>query len=53
MLKKIMGIMLLVMLLLVGCGKSVAEQVKEQLDLGYKYLEEMNYDQAIVVFTKV
>lgn len=40
------------MLLLTACGKSVAEQIQEQLDLGYKYLEELDYEQAIVAFTK-
>lgn len=50
--KKIMGIMFLVTLSLVGCGKSVEEQVQEQIDLGNKYMGEMNYEQAIVAFTK-
>lgn len=50
---KTIGTFFAVILLMVGCGKSVAEQVQEQLDLGYKYLEELDYEQAIVVFTKV
>lgn len=37
----------------IGCGKSVEERIAEQLELGNRYLEEMNYEQAIVAFTKV
>lgn len=39
----------IVLLLLVGCGKNVGQQIAEQLELGNKYLTEANYEQAIVV----
>lgn len=34
-------------------GKVSADKHSEQLDLGYKYLSEMNYEQAEVVFEEV
>lgn len=40
-------------LALCGCGKSVEYQITEQLELGQKYLAEMDYEQAIVAFNKV
>ena len=40
-------------MLLVGCTKSIEQQVVEQLELGKKYLEEENYEEAIVAFNKV
>lgn len=43
----------IVLLLLVGCGKNVGQQIAEQLELGNKYLTEANYEQAIVAFNKV
>ena len=44
---------LIILLLLTGCGKSTDTVVdwKEQYDLGIRYLEEENYEQAIVAFT--
>ena len=42
---------LLAMVLFAAC-KSQAERVQEQLDLGQKYLTELNYSEAILVFTK-
>ncbi len=36
-----------------GCGKSVEEQIAEQLNLGQKYLAEQNYEEAIIIFNKV
>ena len=49
------GIYGLLVLLLLGtlaaCGKSAAERWQEQYDLGMKYLEEQNYEEAIVAFT--
>ncbi len=36
-----------------GCGKSLEQQIAEQLELGQKYLEEQQYGEAIVAFTKV
>lgn len=46
-------LVLLVAVLLAGCGKSVEKQIAEQLELGNKYLAEANYEQAIVAFNKV
>lgn len=46
-------ILLIVLIFLVGCGKSVEKQIAEQLELGNKYLMEANYEQAIVAFNKV
>lgn len=43
----------IVLLLLVGCGKNMGQQIAEQLELGNKYLTEANYEQAIVAFNKV
>jgi len=40
-------------LTLIACGKSVQQQVAEQLELGQRYLTEMNYEEAIVAFQKV
>lgn len=36
-----------------GCGKSVEKQILEQLELGQKYLEELDYEEAIVAFSAV
>lgn len=52
-LRKTGWIVLLVAVLLTGCGKSVKKQIAEQLELGNKYLAEANYEQAIVAFNKV
>lgn len=46
-------IYLLLCIMLSGCSKSVEQQVAEQLELGQKYLSEMEYEQAIVAFDKV
>ena len=40
-------------LMLSGCGKSVEQQITEQLQLGQKYLSEQNYEEAVVAFQKV
>ena len=45
------GMLLLVLLFAAACGKSTAEKWQEQYDLGMKYLEEQNYEEAIVAFT--
>ena len=37
---------------LVSCGKTVEAKWQEQLDLGMRYLEEMDYENAILAFTK-
>jgi tetratricopeptide (TPR) repeat protein len=41
-------------MLLTACSKPVPieVQIQEQLDLGNKYLTEMNYEQAVIAFTK-
>jgi len=45
--------MLMAMFLLItGCAKSAKQQVQEQVDLGNKYLAELDYEQAIVAFSK-
>lgn len=41
----------LLALLLAACGPSAAERYAEQLDLGMQYLQQMDYEQAIVAFT--
>ncbi len=43
----------LAILVLSGCAKSLGQQVAEQLQLGQRYLSEMNYEEAIVAFEKV
>ncbi len=48
----IYGLLVLMLLgTLAACGKSAAERWQEQYDLGMKYLEEQNYEEAIVAFT--
>ena len=45
----IYGLLVLMLLgTLAACGKSAAERWQEQYDLGIKYLEEQNYEEAIV-----
>lgn len=53
--KKYLAIMVSLILTLttVGCSKTVEQQVAEQLELGQKYLSELNYEEAIVAFQKV
>lgn len=46
-------IVLLCFLCFSGCGKSLEQKVTEQLELGQKYLQELNYEEAIVAFNKV
>ena len=46
-------ILLIILIFLVGCGKSVEKQIAEQLELGNKYLTEADCEQAIVAFNKV
>ena len=49
-----MEILILIMLTaLMGCKKSTEQQIAEQMSLGQKYLEEANYEEAIVMFNKV
>lgn len=47
---RIVGIVLLFLMLFTSC-KSQAERLQEQLDLGQKYLMELNYAEAILAFT--
>lgn len=42
-----------VLLFCTACGKSEEERIAEQLELGNRYLEEMDYEQAIMAFNKV
>ena len=42
---------LAILLLFTAC-KSKAERVQEQLDLGQRYLTELNYTEAIIAFTE-
>ncbi len=39
-------------ILISACSKPIEVQIQEQLDLGNKYLTEMNYEQAVIAFTK-
>ena len=38
------------LMLLTACGNSSSTQLKECLDLGQKYLTEMNYEEAIIAY---
>ena len=49
--RKISILFVLVLILLVGC-KSKEARVQEQLDLGSKYMAELDYESAIVVLNK-
>ena len=48
---KLLFILALVGMLLIGC-KGKAERVQEQLDLGSKYMAELDYESAIVALSK-
>ena len=48
---KLIFIIILVGILLIGC-KSKGERVQEQLDLGSKYMAELDYESAIVALNK-
>lgn len=48
---KVFAAALALMLVLTAC-RSTADQLQEQLDLGQRYLQEMNYTEAIAAFTK-
>ena len=50
---RLLGIMLLCILTVSACGKSLEKQITEQLELGRKYLAEQNYEEAIIAFNKV
>ena len=49
---RITAVFMSILFLLAGCQKSAAEQLKEQLELGQNYLLEMNYEEAVVAFSK-
>lgn len=42
-----------ILLFITACGKSVDDQVMEQLELGQKYLLELDYEAAMIAFQKV
>ena len=46
------GIALLIVSLS-ACGKSVEQRITEQLELGQKYLTEVQYEEALIAFQKV
>ena len=48
---RLLAFVLAALLLFTAC-KSKAERVQEQLDLGQKYLTELNYTEAILAFTE-
>lgn len=52
-LSKLVLILSVLMLVLSACGKSVEEQIAEQLELGTRYLNEGDYEEAIIAFQKV
>jgi len=47
------AVMWICILLLTACGKSVEDQIAEQLDLGQKYFLDLQCEEAIVAFSKV
>ena len=49
---RITAVFMSILFLLAGCQKSAAEQLREQLELGQNYLLEMNYEEAVVAFSK-
>lgn len=51
--KRACGIIEIIILLILAtaCSKNTAERWQEQYDLGMRYLEEENYEEAIVAFT--
>ena len=49
----ILLIFILLLELLSACSKSTEQQIAEQLELGPKYLAELNYEEAIVAFQKI
>lgn len=48
----LIALVLAVMLLFTAC-ESTAKRVQEQLDLGQRYLTELNYKEAVLAFTQV
>ncbi len=48
----VIGLML-ILFAVTGCSQSISSQLKEQLALGQRYLEENDYEQAVVAFNKV
>lgn len=43
----------IIWVIIAGCSKSIEQQIAQQLELGQKYLTEMNYEEAVVTFQKV
>lgn len=50
---KFVLIVTILIVFLSACGKSLEQQITEQLELGQKYLIEQNYEEAIICFSKV
>jgi len=50
--RKCIVTLIIAVLFLVSCGRSLDVRIREQLDLGQKYLTELNYEQAVLAFTK-
>lgn len=51
--KRITLLIVCVLLVVTACGNSIERQIAEQLELGEKYLNELNYEEAIVALQKV
>lgn len=43
----------IIAMIAIGCSKTIEQQITEQLELGQRYLAELNYEEAIVAFQKV
>lgn len=46
-------VLLVCFICLTSCSKAIKQQIMEQLELGQKYLAELDYEQAVVAFRKV
>lgn len=51
--KRITLLIVCVLLAVTACGNSIERQIAKQLELGEKYLTELNYEEAIVALQKV
>ena len=49
---KNIGVLLAAIVLATGCQESGSASLSEQLELGQRYLEELDYESAIVAFQK-
>ena len=50
---KVVCMVLLTTLWICGCEEKVGVNLKEQLELGQRYLQEMDYENAIIAFQKM